>query len=150
MKGTVVEVKGNMLKVEFADLPANYDKWINKLSDEVAPPGSKTTQDIAWRQSILQSEANTVIDAYKDREDKWVEATILETKTEQGAANRTFKSALVAYRIYHDEGLNSDNRGTYDGLPWTYDEWIPLMSRRIAPHFTKCTKKKPDEALRAS
>ena len=36
IKGTVVEIKGNMLKVEFADLPANYDKWINKLSNEVA------------------------------------------------------------------------------------------------------------------
>ena len=82
VKGTVAEIKGNMLKVEFADLPAHYDKWINKLSDEVAPPGSKTTQDIEWRQSILQSEANTVIDAYKDKDDKWVEATILETKTE--------------------------------------------------------------------
>ena len=43
VKGTVTEIKGNMLKVQFAGLPAQYDKWINKLSDEVAQPGTKTT-----------------------------------------------------------------------------------------------------------
>ena len=48
-KGTVTEIKGNMLKVEFPDLPARYDKWINKLSFEVAPPGQKTSEDHEWR-----------------------------------------------------------------------------------------------------
>ena len=81
-----------------------------------------------------------MIDAYKGKGDHWVEATILETRTEEQEPNRSFKSALVAYRVYHDGGANSDGRGTFDGWDWTHDEWIPLMSRRIAPHFTKFTK----------
>ena len=47
---------------------------------------------------------------------------------------------MVAYRVYKDEGQSSDERGTYSGWPDSHDEWIPLMSRRIAPHLTKSTK----------
>ena len=49
---------------------------------------------------------------------------------------------MVAYRVYKDEGESSDERGTYSGWPDSHDEWIPLMSRRIAPHLTKSNKAK--------
>ena len=86
-----------MLKVEFPDLPARYDKWINKLSLEISPLGQKTTDDQEWRNQIVQNGENVVIDAYKGKGDHWVEATILETRTEQQESDLPIRFGSLSY-----------------------------------------------------
>ena len=52
---------------------------------------------------------------------------------------RSFDMALVAFRVYRNTGkrLRWDERGTFDGLPSRYDEWLPVYSPQIAKHLTK-------------
>jgi len=44
---------------------------------------------------------------------------------------------LIAYRIYETEGEKSDEMGQFTGWSMKYDEWLNIMSVRLAQHGTK-------------
>ena len=135
--GTVANMSDTMLRIEFYNLPYHFDKWINKKSIELAPAGEYTDQDHDWRKKIFRDGQGILIDCLKGKGVGFVEATILETKYEQLSHNRVYPSVLIGYRIYRKTGYYRDVIGTYDGYGKSHDEWIPLMSHRIAPYKSK-------------
>jgi hypothetical protein len=48
--------------------------------------------------------------------------------------------AYVAFRIYVEKSIKSDEVGPYEGWSNRFDEWVAVYSPRIAPFFTKTSK----------
>ena len=138
--GTVANMSDTMLRIEFYNLPFRFDKWINKKSDDLALAGEKTQQDHDWRKRIFRDGNGTLVDCLKGKGVKFVEATILETRYEQLSNKRVFPTVLIGYRVYRKTGQFRDLVGSYDGWGKSHDEWIPIMSHRIAPHKSKTEK----------
>jgi hypothetical protein len=42
----------------------------------------------------------------------------------------------TAYRVYHEEGDKSDEKGKFFGWEPDYDDWQPLFSPRLAKYMT--------------
>ena len=77
----------------------------------------------------------SLIDAHD--KSNWNKSTILDIKEQTISPERTVKIAFVAFRIYVEKSIKSDEVGPYDGWSNRFDEWIPLYSPRIQPFYTK-------------
>lgn len=74
-----------------------------------------------------------------DANDKsvWNKSTILDIKDQVIGPNRVIKMAYIGYRVYVENGIKSDEKGTFEGWSTKFDEWIAIYSPRIQPFFTK-------------
>lgn len=64
-----------------------------------------------------------------DRERDWYKSTILQTRWTKNREGDDVKEALIAFRIYDEDGskLDDDDRKFF-GWSEKYDEWIPVTS----------------------
>ena len=96
-------------------------------------PKETYTNDWDWR---LQLEQGDIVDCM-DNEKDWYKSTILQTRWTKNPDGEDVKEALVAFRIYDDEGskVDEDNRRFF-GWSEKYDDWIPVTSILIQRYKT--------------
>ena len=64
-----------------------------------------------------------------DNEKDWYKSTILQTRWTKNSDGEDIKEALVAFRIYDDEGSKTDEENRrFFGWSEKYDDWIPVTS----------------------
>ena len=134
MLGTVTNVIGDLMSIEFRDSIIEYDKNVDRWSTNLAPAGSKTAEDYEWRKENLEGCIDYEIDAHDG--DKWFKATILETRKEFAADGREIEEGYIAFRVYRTfpataKRPKQDEKGTFEGWSAKYDEWMPLYSPKI-------------------
>ena len=137
MQGVVTSCEGDFFDIEFPGSSSEYDFSIDRWSTDIAPIGSKTSEDYKWRADSLQGCEDFLCDVYDGQD--WLESTIFRTKIEEDAPGRQVEKAYVAFRVYRTTGkkMRQDERGIFDGWSSKYDEWIPIYSPLIVPHLTK-------------
>jgi hypothetical protein len=88
-------------------------------------PRKTYTNDWDWR---LQLEQGDIVDCM-DNEKDWYKSTILQTRWTKNADGEDVKEALVAFRIYDEEGskVDEDNRRFF-GWSEKYDDWLSVTS----------------------
>ena len=57
----------------------------------------------------------------------WNKSTILEIKDQTVSPDRIIKQALVAFRIYVEKGVKSDDVGPFEGWSSRFDEWVSCV-----------------------
>ncbi len=131
----ISQVAGDTLHLEFLYDTKNTDRYLDRWSVDIAQFESKTKELFQWK-STLQVKQQV------DGHDKssWNKSTILDMKEQTIGPNRTVKLAYVAFRVYVEKSINSDEVGPYDGWSNRFDEWISTSSPRIQPFFTKTQK----------
>lgn len=102
MLGTITEVTGDFLTIEFPNSNLEYDRLIDRWSMKLAVAGKKTKEDYEWRQDKLVDCVDYVVDAYDNQE--WLEATIFETRKQEIAPGRVVLFGYVAFRVYREGG----------------------------------------------
>ena len=74
MLGTVKEIFGDVIQVEFPDSLTEYDKNVDRWSTSIAPAGQKTAEDWEWRCQSLRKCVDYEVDAFDGN--TWLVATI--------------------------------------------------------------------------
>ena len=122
----------------FPELPADFDRDVERWSTDLAQFETHTKEDYAWRRANLTD--RDMRDFVCDCHDgfKWEEATAFNILNDT-MNGRAVLMANVGFRVYRTEGkkIRTDERGTYDGWSNRYDEWVPVFSPRIHPHLTR-------------
>lgn len=122
-----------MLHLEFIYDVKRCDKYIERMSLEIAPFETKTKDNFEWRKTLK-------VDAQVDAFDKssWNKSTILDIQEQYVAPGRSVPMATVAFRTYSEYGSKNDEKGRkYDGWSSKFDEVVSIYSPRIAPYLSR-------------
>eukprot|EP00358_Blepharisma_japonicum_P004592 CAMPEP_0202955334 /NCGR_PEP_ID=MMETSP1395-20130829/51722_1 /ASSEMBLY_ACC=CAM_ASM_000871 /TAXON_ID=5961 /ORGANISM="Blepharisma japonicum, Strain Stock R1072" /LENGTH=201 /DNA_ID=CAMNT_0049671785 /DNA_START=219 /DNA_END=825 /DNA_ORIENTATION=+ len=100
------------LTIEFQDEGSEFDRFLPKTSQEIAPVDTKN-KDKEWR---LNLDKDMMIDAY-DTASTWYNSTILGKRHKQNDHGTITPELLVGYRVYEASGEKFDETGILeDGL----------------------------------
>lgn len=138
LQGVIKEIREDndgLLTIEFPQSHPEHDGTFDRWSGKIAPFGSKTAADYAWREQIWEQEGIVEVDSYPQTKE-WQRATILERHTYQICPDRTIKIVKMGYRRYRSEFKSKiktgvDSYGSYEGFGPQYDNFLPLFNPKI-------------------
>jgi len=118
---------GDKVQISFPDDSHLSDRELSIYSAEIAAPGAKSQEELAWRGKL---EAGDRVDCF-DSTGSWYACTVLalEAREYQGS---TIDLAHIAFRVAHPEGDKADAEGDrFYGWDDKFDEWMPRSSARL-------------------
>ncbi|CAM9236271.1 unnamed protein product, partial [Ectocarpus fasciculatus] len=109
----VEESSTGRLRLSFDGLSDYHDQWVGRDSPNIAPPGTRSGQEVErWRQALQRG---SLVDAL-DPNNTWTNATVMDTRERMGApvvvgvgpmggdsADKGL-DLLVSFRVYHPDG----------------------------------------------
>jgi hypothetical protein len=113
----------------------NTDRYLDRWSVDIAKFESKTKELFEWKRTLG---VKSLIDSHD--KNSWSKSTILEIRDLTVSPDRVIKQALVAFRIYVEKSIKSDDIGPFEGWSNRFDEWVSLFSPRIQQFYTKTQK----------